>query len=106
MAVVGSIGDLSQRIAARTTPVAILGQGYVGLTLAAAAAEAGFRVSGVDVDAGRVGALRRGELVVSGVDESLFRAGIRSGNLTFTSSGGGGRERPGDPRLCADPAAR
>ncbi len=80
------IGGLSARIAARTTPVAVLGQGYVGLTLAAAAAEAGFRVTGIDVDTARAGALSRGELVVPGVAEGLFRAGMLSGNLTFSAS--------------------
>ena len=80
------IGGLSARIAARATPIAVLGQGYVGLTLAAAAAEAGFRVTGVDVDTARAGALSRGELVVPGVAEGLFRAGIQSGNLTFAAS--------------------
>lgn len=80
------IGSLSARIAARDTPVAVLGQGYVGLTLAAAAAEAGFGVTGIDVDTGRSQALSRGELVVPGVDEGLFRAGVQSGNLTFAAS--------------------
>ena len=80
------IGGLAARVAARATPVAVLGQGYVGLTLAAAAADAGFRVTGIDVDTARSQALSRGEMVVPGVDETLFRAGLQSGNLTFATS--------------------
>jgi UDP-N-acetyl-D-glucosamine dehydrogenase len=43
---------LRRRILSRRASVAVLGQGYVGLSLACASSEAGFRVIGVDVDAG------------------------------------------------------
>jgi len=76
---------LSARIAERTTRVAVLGQGYVGLTLAAAAAAEGFRVTGIEIDADRAEALSLGDLVVPGVDENLFRAAVQSGNLTFAA---------------------
>ncbi|HEY7476718.1 MAG TPA: nucleotide sugar dehydrogenase [Actinomycetota bacterium] len=66
--------------------IAVVGQGYVGLTLACAAADAGFEVVGIDIDAGRVELLARGELVTPGVDENLFRAALRTGRLTFSSS--------------------
>jgi len=39
--------------------VAIVGQGYVGLPLAVAAAEAGHTVVGIDTDAARVGLLNQ-----------------------------------------------
>ena len=75
---------LRSRILAREVRVVVLGQGYVGITLAAAAADAGFRVTGIDIDVERVAALSRGELPVAGVDERIFREGIASGRLTFT----------------------
>ena len=75
---------LRSRILAREVRVVVLGQGYVGITLAAAAAEAGFRVTGIDIDVERVAALSRGELPVAGVDERIFREGIASEHLTFT----------------------
>lgn len=77
--------QLRATIVARKARLGVLGQGYVGLTLAAAAAEAGFTVIGVDVDATRVAALAEGHLTVPGVDEDTFAAGVASGNLTFTS---------------------
>jgi UDP-N-acetyl-D-glucosamine dehydrogenase len=80
------VHNLSARIAERTTLVAVLGQGYVGLTLAAAAAAEGFRVTGIEIDADRTEALSHGDLVVPGVDEGLFRAAVGSGNLTFTAA--------------------
>ena len=74
---------LRNRILAREVRVVVLGQGYVGITLAAAAADAGFRVTGIDIDVERVAALSRGQLPVAGVDERIFREGIASGRLTF-----------------------
>lgn len=49
-----SIEDLHRRINDRTAVVGIVGLGYVGLPLAVAFAEAGFRVKGVDLNQARV----------------------------------------------------
>lgn len=65
--------------------VGIVGQGYVGVSLAAAAADAGFEVKGVDLDRSRVDALSRGVLSVPGVNPDEFRAGMASGRITFTA---------------------
>jgi UDP-N-acetyl-D-glucosamine dehydrogenase len=77
--------SLRQRILARDARVAVVGQGYVGLSLACAAAEAGFTVTGIDVDSGRIAGLEAGELCVPGVDEATFRGGVDSGRLRFTT---------------------
>ena len=81
-----SVDELPAKVAQRTGSVAVVGQGYVGLTLASAAAAQGFRVSGIDSNADRTDALSRGELAVPGVDETTFRAAIDSGNISFSSS--------------------
>ena len=78
---------LRHRILAREAHVAVVGQGYVGLSLACAAAEADFTVSGIDIDAARVDALAAGELCVPGIDEGSFRRGLATGRLHFTNSG-------------------
>jgi UDP-N-acetyl-D-glucosamine dehydrogenase len=78
---------LRRRLLARDARVAVVGQGYVGLSLACAAAEAGFEVTGIDVDPGRVDALAAGRLVVPGVDEATFRGGVATGRLRFTAAG-------------------
>jgi UDP-N-acetyl-D-glucosamine dehydrogenase len=78
-----STSMLRRRLLARDARVAVVGQGYVGLSLACAAAEAGFEVTGVDVDADRVDALAAGRLVVPGVDEATFRSGVATGHLRF-----------------------
>src|SRR5438876_10858950 len=60
-------------IRSRRAQVVVIGQGYVGLTVAASAAEAGFPVTGFDVDEARIRSLADGDLVVPGVDDALFR---------------------------------
>jgi nucleotide sugar dehydrogenase len=82
-----STSTLRRRLLARDARVAVVGQGYVGLSLACAAAEAGFEVTGIDVDADRVDALAAGRLVVPGVDEATFRAGVATGRLRFGAEG-------------------
>jgi UDP-N-acetyl-D-glucosamine dehydrogenase len=57
--------------------VGIIGLGYVGLPLAVAFAEAGEQVIGLDTNAGRIEALRRGESHVEDVSDERLRAASR-----------------------------
>ena len=78
----GRDGDaLLARITGRSATVCVLGQGYVGLSVAAGAAVTGMTAYGVDVDVARATALAAGTNVVPGVDEALFRAAHDSGRL-------------------------
>ncbi|HHW85279.1 MAG TPA: UDP-N-acetyl-D-glucosamine dehydrogenase, partial [Chloroflexi bacterium] len=52
---------LIDRFARRDAHVAVIGLGYVGLPLAVAFAEAGYRVTGIDLDTRKVDAINRGE---------------------------------------------
>jgi UDP-N-acetyl-D-glucosamine dehydrogenase len=65
--------------------VGVVGQGYVGLTLASIAADAGFPVIGIDNDPTRILELAQGNLAVPGVLPDVFRGGVASNRLTFTS---------------------
>jgi UDP-N-acetyl-D-glucosamine dehydrogenase len=69
----------------RSARVAVLGQGYVGLSLSCAAAETGFSLVGVDVDDSRVAELSAGRLAVPGVSEENFSASVASGHMRFTT---------------------
>jgi UDP-N-acetyl-D-glucosamine dehydrogenase len=73
----------------------VVGQGYVGVSVASEAADAGFPVLGIDVDPGRVEALAQGTLAVPGVDEGVFRAGLATGRIEFTVDA----ERIGDAEV-------
>src|SRR5260370_24445430 len=57
----GELRSLELKFANRTANVGIIGLGYVGLPLALLFAEAGFPVTGFDVDAQKVEELCRGE---------------------------------------------
>ena len=75
--------DLLTSIREGTCRVAVIGQGYVGLSLAVGAAADGMPTAGVDVDAERIADLSEGRNVVPGVDEAAFQLGVGSGLLSF-----------------------
>jgi UDPglucose 6-dehydrogenase len=66
--------------------VTIFGSGYVGLVTGACLAEAGNHVVCVDVDAGKIERLNRGELPIyePGLD-ALVKRSAEAGRLTFTT---------------------
>jgi UDP-N-acetyl-D-glucosamine dehydrogenase len=77
------VRELHRSITGRTASVGVVGQGYVGLSLAAAAAIEGFDVQAFDVDEDRIRELAAGRNVVPGVDEGLFAAAVDTGRLHF-----------------------
>jgi UDP-N-acetyl-D-glucosamine dehydrogenase len=77
--------QLLQKIADHTAHVAVVGLGYVGLPLAVEFAKAGFHVTGIDVDAGRVGRLKRGESYVSDVPSEEIRSLVESGRFSVAT---------------------
>jgi UDP-N-acetyl-D-glucosamine dehydrogenase len=79
--------NLLQKIETRQGVVAVIGLGYVGLPLAVAFAEAGFRVIGIDVDEERMQAINRGESYVSDVPSDQVAA------LTTAAGQGSGNRR-------------
>lgn len=75
--------QLRRLVLSRKATIGIVGQGYVGLSLACAAAEAGFPVRGFDLDEDRVRDLRSGTLSVPGVGEAEFRSAMATGRVEF-----------------------
>jgi UDP-N-acetyl-D-glucosamine dehydrogenase len=63
--------------------VGIVGLGYVGLPLAVAFAEAGEHVVGVDVDSGRISALRAGNSPIEDIPDAMLR-GV-DGRILFST---------------------
>jgi len=78
--------DLLEKIDNREAVVAVIGLGYVGLPLAVAFAQAGFRVVGIDVDTRKVEAINRGESYVQDIAAATLRA-----CTTPAAGGAGGR---------------
>ena len=75
--------ELAERLEIGDATVCVIGQGYVGLSVAAGAAQAGMSVHGVDRDAERVAGLATGRNVVPGVDETQFDLAYATGRLSF-----------------------
>jgi UDP-N-acetyl-D-glucosamine dehydrogenase len=67
------------RLQTRQAEIAIIGLGYVGLPLAVAYAQAGFRVQGIDIDPERVEALNKGVSPVGDVPSATVAAVRKSG---------------------------
>src|SRR3954462_4557278 len=68
------ITDFRQRIATRQARIGIVGLGYAGLPLAFGFAEAGFEVTGIDLNAERVAAVREKRSYLVDVPEERYAA--------------------------------
>jgi len=76
---------LREKLDARTARVAVMGIGYVGLPLAAELARAGFRVTGLDRDAGKVRLLNAGESAIDDVTSGQLAPHVSAGRLDATT---------------------
>jgi len=76
---------LESRICSRTARVAVIGLGYVGLPLAVEVASAGFPVTGVDVDPGKVATLLSGRSYVADVPDDRVAPLLRDLRLFPTT---------------------
>src|SRR3989339_492070 len=75
---------LSARIRARSARVGVVGLGYVGLPLAMEFCRKGFRVTGFEVDRGRLEALARGRSYIQDVSAAALRRWKSSGRFEST----------------------
>src|SRR5579884_1406424 len=75
---------LSALIESRAAQVGIVGLGYVGLPTAVEFAEAGFRVTGFEVDAARAAAVNAGRSHVCDVPDALLGPLVQQGRLAAT----------------------
>jgi UDP-N-acetyl-D-glucosamine dehydrogenase len=78
--------QLAERVRTTTAEVAVVGLGYVGLTLAAALGRAGFRVRGIEVDLERVSLLGQGRSYVGDVPDEEIRTLVEAGRLSASTS--------------------
>jgi UDP-N-acetyl-D-glucosamine dehydrogenase len=77
--------DLLSKLHDRSAVVAVIGLGYAGLPLALSFAGAGFRVVGVDRDAGKVARLNDGESYVQDVDSEHLARLVCAGRFAATT---------------------
>ncbi len=76
---------LYQKLSDRTAHVVILGLGYVGLPLATVLADAGYRVTGVDLDGEKVKLLNQGISYIDDVETSLVKKLVDGKKLQATT---------------------
>lgn len=77
--------QLIEKLNTRTARVAVVGMGYVGLPLAVVFAEAGFTVTGIDLDARKVEALNRKESYILDVPTAEVARLVEAGKLRATT---------------------
>lgn len=80
--------QLSEKIRDKTARVGIIGMGYVGLPLAVEFANAGFNVTGLDVDAERIGILKSGRSYIPDVPSEAVLDLIKKGRFNPTTDPG------------------
>ena len=76
--------DLVKRLKSRTARLGIIGMGYVGLPLAIAAHNAGFKVIGFDVDLQKVAIINAGESPIRSIATQSVAAMVGSGRFHAT----------------------
>lgn len=72
----GPLDGLEQRIASRSAVVGVIGLGYVGLPLSCTIVEAGLRVAGFDLDAGKIEKLAHGESYIRHIADERIRGAL------------------------------
>jgi UDP-N-acetyl-D-glucosamine dehydrogenase len=65
--------------------VSIIGQGYVGLPLAISCAQAGYQVTGIDLNQEKVSQLNKHQSIIEDVSDSELKAASESGKYKATS---------------------
>ena len=77
--------NLLKRLNDKTATVAVLGLGYVGLPLAVAFAEAGYKVIGIEPMASKVDSLNQGKSYILDVSSETVARLSKAGKLEATS---------------------
>ncbi len=76
--------ELGERIESRDARIGVVGLGYVGLPLALEFAKAGFRVTGFELDEGKVRSINEGGSYVEDIAPEDVRAAVNAGKLEAT----------------------
>jgi len=79
------LSDLEQRLKNKTAVIGIVGLGYVGLPLAVAFSQAGFKVLGFDIQPRRVELVNKGEPYIADIDSESLSALVANNLLQGTT---------------------
>lgn len=84
----GTLQELLDRLSKRTAVIGLIGLGYVGLPLARAFIDAGYKVLGFDVDPSKVDRINQGDSYIRHVSSEWVGASVKGGRLDATSDFG------------------
>ncbi len=76
---------LQKKIQSKKAHIAVIGLGYVGLPLASAFAEKGFKVTGIDLDDSKIKTILKGKSYIPDIPTKTIASLVRSGKLSATS---------------------
>ncbi|WP_293202508.1 nucleotide sugar dehydrogenase [Paenibacillus sp.] len=71
-----------QRIHDRSLKAVVIGLGYVGLPMAVEMAQSGYRVHGIDIDAGKVAKLSASHSYIIGIEDNVLQPLLQAGLFT------------------------
>jgi UDP-N-acetyl-D-glucosamine dehydrogenase len=77
--------NLAQKIKSHTAQVGVVGLGYVGLPLVVEFAEAGFTVTGIDLDQRKVDMINRGESYIQDIPTPTLKHLFDAGRIKATT---------------------
>ena len=77
--------DLRGKIDSREARIGVIGLGYVGLPLAVELGQAGFRVTGFDIDRKKLRSLAEGRSYIADVESSVLQTQIDAGHFEATA---------------------
>jgi len=80
-----TIEVLADKIRTKSARVGVIGLGYVGLPLAVEYAEAGFQVTGIDLDVTKTSRINAGDSYVGDVACSVLASTVKNGRLRATT---------------------
>ena len=82
-----AVDELMFKILSRKAEIGIIGLGYVGLPLAIAQAEAGFKVTGYEISKEKIKLLNAGKSDIDDIPDKLVKAAVEAGKLRATEKG-------------------
>ena len=80
-----SFDVLKEKIDHDEARMAVIGMGYVGLPLAVVFAEAGFDVTGIDLNAGKTESINRGESYIPDIETERLKKLVDAGRIKATT---------------------
>src|SRR5215510_4621225 len=77
--------ELEAKIVTKTAKLGVVGLGYVGLPLGLTFSDAGFNVTGIDIDTRRVEAIRAGRSYVTDIKDGTLQKAARERRFRATT---------------------